>query len=100
VNKVRAGSPLLKVKSVKPAKGTMQAAAIDRSGGPEVFTFVGDDQEVSKLPARVKTAKQTIDGHLVQVATTHGAVLAALDRKIPTALVIPPTPEDGTAQDI
>jgi predicted nucleic acid-binding protein len=64
------------------------------------FTFVVDDQEVSKLPAWVKTAKQTTDGHLVQVARAHGAVLATLDRKIPTALVIPPTPEDETAQDI
>jgi uncharacterized protein len=63
------------------------------------FTFVVDDQEVSKLPAWVKTAKQITDGHLVQVAKAHGAVLATLDRKIPTALVIPPTPEDETAQD-
>ena len=64
------------------------------------FTFVADDQEVSKLPAWVKTARQITDGHLVQVAKAHGAVLATLDRKIPTALVIPPTPEDETAQDI
>ena len=64
------------------------------------FTFVVDDQEVSKLPAWVKTAKQITDGHLVQVAKAQGAVLATLDRKIPTALVIPPTPEDGTAHDI
>ncbi len=62
------------------------------------FIFVVDDQEVSKLPAWVKTAKQTTDGHLVQVAKAHGAVLATLDRKSPTALVIPPTPEDETAQ--
>jgi predicted nucleic acid-binding protein len=60
-------------------------------------TFVVDDQEVSKLPAWVKTAKQTTDGHLVQVAKAHGAVLATLDRKIPAALVIPPTPGDETA---
>jgi hypothetical protein len=32
------------------------------------------------------------------VAKAHGAVLATLDRKIPTALVIPPTPEDEVAQ--
>ena len=64
------------------------------------FIFVVDDQEVSKLPAWVKTAKQTTDGHLVQVAKAHGAVLATLDRKIPTAVVIPPTPEDEAAQAI
>jgi predicted nucleic acid-binding protein len=58
------------------------------------FTFVVDDQEVAKLPAWVKTAKQTTDGHLVQVAKAHGAILATLDRRIPTALVIPPAPED------
>jgi uncharacterized protein len=60
------------------------------------FTFVVDDQEVAKLPAWVKTAKQTTDGHLVQVAKAHGAILATLDRRIPTALVIPPAPEDKT----
>jgi len=64
------------------------------------FTFVVDDQEVSKLPAWVKTAKQSTEGHLVQVAKAHGAVLATLDRRIPNALVIPPTPEDETAQAI
>jgi predicted nucleic acid-binding protein len=62
------------------------------------LTFVVDDQEVSKLPAWVKTAKHTTDGHLVQVARAHGAVLATLDRKIPAALVIPPTPEESGAQ--
>jgi uncharacterized protein len=61
------------------------------------FTFVADDQEVSKLPAWVKTAKQITDGHLIQVAKAHGAVLATLDKKIPNALVIPPTREDETA---
>ena len=64
------------------------------------FTFVVDDEEVSKLPAWVKTAKQTTDGHLVQGAKARGAVLATLEGKIPAALVIPPTPEDETAQDI
>jgi predicted nucleic acid-binding protein len=62
------------------------------------FTFVADDQEVSQLPAWVKTAKQTTDGHLAQLAKARGAVLATLDRKIPSAFVIPPTQEDETAQ--
>jgi predicted nucleic acid-binding protein len=61
------------------------------------FAFVADDQEVSQLPAWVKTAKQTTDGHLAQLAKARGQVLATLDRKIPTAFVIPPTQEDESA---
>jgi hypothetical protein len=61
------------------------------------LTFVVDDQEVTKLPAWVKTARETTDGHLLQVPKAHGAILATLDRTIPTALVIPPAPEDETA---
>jgi len=62
------------------------------------FTFIADDQEVAQLPAWIKTAKQTTDGHLVQLAKAHGAVLATLDRKIPTAFIIPPTRENETVR--
>jgi hypothetical protein len=52
------------------------------------FIFVADDHDISHLPAWAKAAKQTTDGHLIQLARTHGAVLATLDRKIPGAYVI------------
>jgi len=53
------------------------------------FTFLSDDHDISRLPAWVKTAKQTTDGHLSQLARAKGAVLATLDRRIPRALLIP-----------
>lgn|SRR5579863_3080858 len=54
------------------------------------FTFIADDQDISQLPAWVRTPKQITDGHLVQLAKANSAVLATLDRKIPGAFVIPP----------
>ena len=53
------------------------------------FTFIADDHDVSHLPAWVKTAKQTTDGHLMQLAKAKGAILATLNRSIPGALLIP-----------
>ena len=53
------------------------------------LSFVADDQDVSALPSWVKTAAQTTDGHLLQLASAHDAVLATLDRNIPGAFQIP-----------
>jgi predicted nucleic acid-binding protein len=53
------------------------------------FTFIQDAHDISHLPAWVRTPKQTTDGHLVQLAKAHGAVLATLDQKIPGAHLIP-----------
>jgi len=53
------------------------------------FRFLPDDHDISRLPAWVKTAKQTTDGHLSQLARAKGAILATLDRRIPGALLIP-----------
>jgi hypothetical protein len=53
------------------------------------FTFIPDGQDVSYLPSWVKTAKQTTDGHLAQLAGANSAVLATLDRGIPHAFLIP-----------
>jgi hypothetical protein len=53
------------------------------------FTFIPDGRDVSHLPSWVKTAKQTTDGHLAQLAGANGAVLATLDRRIPQAFLIP-----------
>jgi predicted nucleic acid-binding protein len=53
------------------------------------FSFIADDHDISHLPSWVKTAKQTTDGHLVQLARANGAVLATLDARIPEAYLIP-----------
>ena len=53
------------------------------------FRFIVDDHDVSRLPAWVKTANQTTDGHLASLAASAGGRLATLDRRIPGALVIP-----------
>lgn len=53
------------------------------------FTFIADHHDVSHLPAWVKTARQTTDGHLAQLARANGAILATLDRKIRGSLLIP-----------
>jgi predicted nucleic acid-binding protein len=53
------------------------------------FTFISDNHDVSHLPGWVKTARQTTDGHLAQLAKANGSILATLDARIPKAFVIP-----------
>ena len=53
------------------------------------LTLLPDGNDISSLPAWVKTPKQTTDGHLVQLANANGAVLATLDKGIPGAFLIP-----------
>jgi predicted nucleic acid-binding protein len=53
------------------------------------FTLIPDAQDASQLPAWVKTGGQTTDGHLLQLAAAHGALLATLDTKIPGAFIVP-----------
>jgi predicted nucleic acid-binding protein len=53
------------------------------------FTFISDDHDIAHLPAWVKAARQTTDGHLAELACANGAVLATLDGKIPGAYLIP-----------
>jgi predicted nucleic acid-binding protein len=53
------------------------------------FAFIADDHDIAHLPAWVKTAKQTTDGHLAQLARAKGAILATLDKRIPRAFLIP-----------
>jgi toxin-antitoxin system PIN domain toxin len=56
---------------------------------PEVrFTFLADGNDVAQLPAWVRTPKQVTDGHLVQLARTHGARLATFGRGIPGAVLV------------
>ncbi len=53
------------------------------------FGFIADDHDASHLPAWAKSAKQTTDGHLAQLAIANDAVLGTLDERIPGAFVIP-----------
>ena len=55
----------------------------------EVFRFIADDHDATRLPGWVKGPKQVTDGHLIQLAKANGAVLATLDRGIPGAFLIP-----------
>jgi uncharacterized protein len=53
------------------------------------LAFIPDGHDVSHLPAWVKAPGQTTDGHLAQLASSNGAVLATLDERIPAAYLIP-----------
>jgi predicted nucleic acid-binding protein len=60
-----------------------------KTGNALKFTFIFDDHDVSHIPAWVKTAKQTTDGHLAQLAKAKSAILATLDERIPGTFLIP-----------
>jgi len=51
--------------------------------------FIEDGNDIASLPKWAKSPAQTTDGHLVQLAIAHGAVLATLDEGIPGAFRIP-----------
>lgn len=53
------------------------------------LTFLSDANDISALPEWVKSPAQTTDGHLVELASANGAVLATLDEGIPGAFLIP-----------
>jgi predicted nucleic acid-binding protein len=52
------------------------------------LVFLPDDYDILRLPAWVNHPKQTTDGHLLQLAADHGAILATLDANIPGAFLI------------
>jgi uncharacterized protein len=60
-----------------------------KKAGVVRFGFITDVHDISHLPPWVKTPKQITDGHLVQLANAHGAVLATLDEKVPGSYRIP-----------
>jgi predicted nucleic acid-binding protein len=60
-----------------------------KEGNTLKFTFIPDDHDVSHIPAWVKTAKQTTDGHLAQLAKAKNTILATLDKRTPGAFLIP-----------
>ena len=54
----------------------------------DFFIFISDDRDISRLPAWVKSPRQTTDGHLLELAHANNAVLATLDERIPGAHLI------------
>jgi len=57
---------------------------------PELtLEFLSDDNDISVLPVWAKTPGKVTDGHLEQLARSHGAVLATFDAGIPSACRIP-----------
>ncbi|MGB7266175.1 MAG: PIN domain-containing protein [Terracidiphilus sp.] len=60
-----------------------------KANAAQPLTFLPDANDISALPAWVKSPGQTTDGHLVQLAIANGAVLATLDEGISGAFVIP-----------
>ena len=67
--------------------GAKQALAQLRAAKPG-HVFLPDTLGADALPAWVKTAKQTTDGHLAGLAATLGAKLATLDTGIPGAVLV------------
>jgi predicted nucleic acid-binding protein len=53
------------------------------------FEFVAEDVGIAELPSWVRGAKQIMDGHLINIASTAKAVLATLDEGIRGGYLIP-----------
>ena len=53
------------------------------------LVFISDENDISSLPKWARSPAQTTDGHLLQLALSHGADLATLDEGIPGAYLIP-----------
>ena len=60
-----------------------------RSAPGFTHEFLPDDLPGDRLPVWVQTPAQTTDGHLLALATKHGAKLATFDTGIPGALFVP-----------
>jgi predicted nucleic acid-binding protein len=50
---------------------------------------IADANDILALPGWVDRPGQVTDGHLLQLAVSHGAVLATLDQGIPGAYLLP-----------
>jgi predicted nucleic acid-binding protein len=84
----------LRIASQSAAYGLTVPSALDtlislKASSVFPFIFLADTQDVTHLPAWVATPRQTTDGHLLQLAASHGATLATLDANIPGAFLIP-----------
>jgi hypothetical protein len=63
---------------------------LDLKASPSIrCTFIPDGHDISHLPKWVRGPKQITDGHLLELASAHGAKLATLDERIPGSFLIP-----------
>ena len=84
----------VRVAAQAPAYGFTVAQAVTllnslKTQNKPLLRFVSDAIDTAQLPVWVKTPNQTTDGHLLQLASANGAVLATLDLRIPGAYLIP-----------
>lgn len=92
-----ATSPITELGFVRIASGPAGFASgvdeaqtdLERLVAQQGLAFVEDRLRASPLPQWVRKFTQTTDGHLLQVAVSHGLTLATLDRGIRGAEVIP-----------
>ena len=54
-----------------------------------VLEFISDTNDISSIPSWVIRPDQITDGHRLNLAMKHGAVLATFDQGIPGAYLIP-----------
>ena len=66
-----------------------KALARLKRSGQIPFELLDDALGVEHLPTFANTPKKITDGHLLQLAESHGAHLATLDSGIPKATLIP-----------
>jgi len=84
----------VRIVSSVPIYGLNVAQARDlllemKENAAQLLTFLPDGNDISLLPGWVINPKQTTDGHLLQLASAHGALFATLDEGIPGAYLIP-----------
>ena len=84
----------LRVLAQAPAYGFTVAQARTlllrlKQGRTSCLTFIPDEHDVSHLPVWVRAPKQITDGHLSNLASAKGAILATLDESIPGSYLIP-----------
>ena len=60
-----------------------------KMSSPVPFALWPDDLGADRLPKYVKRPAELTDGHLLELARTHGAQFVTLDGNIPGALLIP-----------
>jgi len=72
--------------TVRQACGLLQQLKV---AGVVNFSFIPDGLVISHLPIWVKSAKQTTDGHLAQLASANAPILPTLASGIPRAYLIP-----------
>ncbi len=82
----------VRVLAKAPAYGFTVPQAVsllERMKKAAAMQLIADTHDVGRLPAWVKTANQTTDGHLLELARANSLTLATLDTKIPGAYIIP-----------